>query len=94
MDENYLGVRDGKITSYVGPDATAAFRAITIASALRFYAKTGMKVNRSYSPTLMLRAASDMTKKNYRRGEYLRAADDLMKWADEMKAALPVREED
>jgi hypothetical protein len=94
MDENYLGVRGGKVMSYVGPDATAAFRAITIASALRFYAKTGMKVNRSYSPKLMMSAAANITQKIYKRGEYLRAADDLMKWADEMKAALPVREEE
>ena len=89
--ENYLQVDSSdKVTSYCGPDAMAAFRALTIASALRLYAKTGMKANRAYTPTNMLNAATGITGKKYKRGEYVRAADDLTSWANEMKASLPI----
>ena len=89
---SYLEVRDGKITTYVGEDATRAFQAIAIAHALKFYAKTGMKVNRMYTPTAMLKVATSITGKSYKRGAYAEAGDDLQKWADEMKAALPIVE--
>lgn len=46
-------------TSFVGADAVSAFRALSIASGLRFYAKTGMKINRAYTPSNMLRAATE-----------------------------------
>jgi hypothetical protein len=91
-EDSYLGVRDSKITSYVGPDAVQAFRALTIASGLRLYAKTGMKPNRAYTPTAMLKAATGITGKTYKRGAYVEAADDLQSWANEMKAALPIVE--
>jgi len=90
--DSYLGVRDGKVTSYVGPEATEAFRAISIGSALKFYAKTGMKVNRAYTPTRMLQVASSMTGKTYKRGQYAQAGDDLINWANAIKASLPVVE--
>ena len=88
-EDSYLGVRDGQITSYVGEDATRAFQAIAVAHALRFYAKTGMKMNRMYTPTNMLKVASSITGKKYKARAYVEAADDLQKWANEMKAALP-----
>jgi len=90
--ESYLGVRDGKVTSYCGPDAVQAFQAIAIAHALRFYAKTGMKVNRMYTPTAMLKVATSITGKKYARGAYVEAADDLQAWADLMKSSLPIVE--
>lgn len=76
-------------TSFVGADAVSVFRALSIASGLRFYAKTGMKINRAYTPSNMLRAATEITGKKYKRGEYERAAADLTAWAQTMKAALP-----
>ena len=53
------------------------FRAVVIEHALRLYAKTGMKANRMYTPTNMLKAAASMTGFTYKRGQYLQAADDL-----------------
>jgi hypothetical protein len=69
-----------------------AFQAIAIAHALRFYAKTGMKVNRMYTPTAMLKVATSITGKKYARGAYVEAADDLQAWADLMKSSLPIVE--
>jgi hypothetical protein len=66
------------------------YRARVIASSLRLYAKTGMKPNRAYTPTSMLKAASGITGEKYKRGEYLKAAADLTALADEMQ---PVAEE-
>lgn len=54
-----------------------AYRAMVISGALRMYARTGMKVNRAYTPSAMLAAATSMTGVKYKRGEYLKAADDL-----------------
>lgn len=68
-------------TSFNGREAVNVYRITVIASALRFYAKTGMKVNRAYTPTAMLNAASEMTGKKFKRGQYLEAAVAL----DELK---------
>jgi hypothetical protein len=63
--------------SFNGADAVNVYRAKVIASALRFYAKTGMKVNRAYTPTAMIKAANEMTGHVYRRGQYEAAAAAL-----------------
>lgn len=89
MTDSYIQYNAGG-TSLVGPDAVALFRAVTIASGLRLYAKTGIKPNRSWTPTAMLAAATGITGKPYKRGQFLIAADDVDLWASTMKAALPV----
>lgn len=76
-------------TAFVGRDAVKLYQATVLASALRLYAKTKMQVNRMYTPSRMLVAATAVTGKAYKRGEYQKAADDLKLWADEMAAALP-----
>lgn len=50
---------------------------LTIASALTLYAKTKLKVNRAYTPTNMLNAATKITGVTYKRGEYQKAANDI-----------------
>jgi len=59
------------------------FQALAIRHGLRLYAKTGMKPNRDWTPTAMLRVASQITGKKYKRGDYLRAADDIKAVLDE-----------
>ena len=95
----YTGTPDGRTESYIkagpggmlfaGPDAVELFRVTALATALRTYARSGMRMNRALTPTRMLALASAVTRKAYRRGEYDRAADDLKVWCDEMSAALP-----
>ena len=43
------------------PAQISLFRAKVILSAIKLYLKTGMKVNRAYTPTNMRNAVSDMT---------------------------------
>lgn len=81
--------KTGQARTFSGPDGVGVFRAAVIASGLRLYAKTGIKPNRMYTPTAMLAAASGITGKNYKRGQYEQAAADLSIWVQEMKAALP-----
>jgi hypothetical protein len=76
-------------TTFAGPDSVALYRATVLRSALQLYARTGMKPNRAYTPTRMLRTAEAITHKKYKRGEYQRAANDLKIWCDTMSAALP-----
>ena len=66
---------------FEGPQQVQVYRAIVLASGLRLYSKTGMKPNRMWTPTNMLRAAQSITGKRYPRGAYLAAAEDLTAWA-------------
>jgi len=58
------------------------FQAITLARALRLYARTGMKANRAYTPSAMLATASQITGQSFPSRAYLEAADALTTWAD------------
>jgi hypothetical protein len=80
-------------TMFAGRDAVKLYQATAIASGLRLYAKTGMKPNRAWTPSAMLKAASGFTGKSYKRGQYVQAADDLKTWCDAMAAALPIIDE-
>lgn len=53
------------------------YQRLAIASALEVYAKHKMRVNRAYTPTNMLKTASRLTGKTFKRGEYLKAAAAL-----------------
>lgn len=65
-----------------GEAAVQVFRAKTIATALRLYAKTGMKVNRAYTPTNMLTTATAITGQKFKRGQFEQAAQALTEWAE------------
>lgn len=80
----------GECVSFVGPDAIALYRALIIEKAIRLYVKTGLKPSRMYTPTAMLKAASSITSKQYRRGDLLKAADDIRTWSDTMRAGMQV----
>lgn len=80
-------------TTFAGKDAVNLFRAATLMSALKFYAKTGMKVTRNVSPGDMLKLANQYTGKTYKRGQYAEAAEGVRVWIETMKAALPITDE-
>ena len=58
------------------------WQALAIKHALRLYAATGIKANRSYTPSNMLKAASKITGNAYKRGQYQEAVADLAAWVD------------
>jgi len=71
--------------SFAGSDVDI-FRALAMASALRLYAKTGMKPSRHATPTVMLQNAAMLTGKKYKRGGFEQAAQDLTELANILKA--------
>lgn len=91
-DNSRLETRDGRVVSYIGQDGITLFQAITLRSALRLWAEHRMLVNRQWTPTLMLTVAGRFSGKTYKRGEHALAAEDVQKWIDAMRAALPVVE--
>lgn len=93
MNQDHIVARNGQCTTFVGADAVAYVRAQTLASALQLYAKHKIVPTRTVTPTKMLTMATGYTGKTYKRGQYQQAADDVAKWAAEMKAALPVVEQ-
>ena len=92
MPDSQIIYRNGS-TSFVGADAVSFFRAATIAGGLRMYAEHHILPSRSWTPTAMLKAATSITGKAYKRGEYLLAADEVRMWAKTMKSALPAVDE-
>jgi hypothetical protein len=90
MNDSYIGVNSkGECSSFVGSDAVNYVRAELLASSLRLYAECKIIPTRGVTATKMLKMATGYTGKAYKRGQYLTAACDVKKWADEMKAALP-----
>ncbi len=83
---------DGNAATFVGRRAVNVFACAAVASALKLYAKTGMKVNRAYTPTNMLafvnRELGLTGKKAFKRGQYVQAAEALSAFLQAEKAAI------
>ena len=69
-------------TVYEGKLEVQKFRALAIASALDLYARTGMKANRAYTPSNMMRVAKEITGKTFKARDYTGAATALREWCD------------
>lgn len=57
--------------------AVQKYQQLVIAKALEVYAKTGMKVNRDYTPKNMMAMATKITGKKFKARDYLGAAKAL-----------------
>ena len=68
------------MTTFVREQGVETFRAISLKAGLRLFAKTGMKPNRAWTPTAMLKTAGTITGKVYKRGQYDLAVADLDAW--------------
>ena len=91
MDSS-LHVKDGRITAYVGFDATRLMRARMLKSFIDLHKKTGMIPTRGVTITKMFKMAKEYTGQTYKRGEHDRAVNDLNVWIANMMSALPVVE--
>lgn len=82
-------------TTFSGPDAVAYFRARALRSAIQMYVKSGGQIipTRGMGITRMLQTASEFTSIKYKRGEALRAINDLTIWIATMQSALPITSE-
>jgi len=88
--ESYIEKSAGGL-SFVGPEATTLFAAVALKSALVGYAKFKMQPNRHYSPTYMLKAASGLTGRQYKRGQHAQAAQDVAAWIETARANIQTR---
>lgn len=79
---------NGNARSFVGEGAVAMFAMAVIASGLRLYAKTGMRPNRAYTPTAMMRATEHHTGFTFKKRDYIGAADALSAKVQEEKARI------
>jgi len=59
------------------PTQIDAYRALVVAKGLEFWAKHKMRLNRAYTPSNLMAAASQITGKKYRARDYLVAAADI-----------------
>lgn len=62
------------------------YQAITIKAGLRLYMKTGMKPNRMWTPSAMMRTASNITGKKFKARDYQGAIDALEALLQEAEA--------
>jgi len=74
--------------SFTGTNGVNVYRATVFASALRLYAKTGIKVNRAYTPTAMMKVATEITGVKFKARDYEGAAEVLTTWARDMAAKI------
>ena len=92
MTDSSITLHSSGAISYDGPEAVDLYRAKTLASALKMYARSGIIPTRGVTITVMLRMATGYTRKAYKRGDALKASEDVKVWADTLMAAMPIRE--
>lgn len=89
-DNSSITVTKGVATTYSGPDATNLFRCKMLKSMIGLHRKTGMIPTRGVTITKMFTMAQEYTGQKYKRGEHLRAEEDLGVWISTMLSALPI----
>ncbi len=70
---------------FSGRTAVAVYQAMTLKHALKLYAKTGIKANRAYTPSAMMRLASGITGKRFKARDYIGAIAALEVWINNLK---------
>jgi hypothetical protein len=63
-------------------EGITVYRAVALKHGLRLYVKTGIKPNRLWTITNMLKAAGLITGKAYKRGHAAQAIHDLEVWIE------------
>lgn len=71
------------MTTSTGQAGVNTFVAISLKSAIKLYARTGMKANRAYTPKNMLAKASEITGKAFKARDYDGAIAALEAWIAE-----------
>lgn len=89
MNDSQVSISNSGVC-FSGPDAVNLARAISVKSALRL-AMVGITI-RGITKTGLLKIASEYTGKQYNRGEYEKAREDLTTWIETMKLALPIED--
>ncbi len=74
--------------SFSGPNAVEVFRSLSLASGLKLYASAKILPNRMWTPSAMMKAASQITGKQFKPRDYEGAAKALQKWAEALRATI------
>lgn len=64
------------------------YQAVVIKSAIKLYARTGLRANSSYTPTAMKMTAEAITGKTFKRGDWQSMQDALQEWIDSQAGLL------
>jgi hypothetical protein len=89
MNDSQVSISNGGVM-FAGPDAVNLYRAMSVRASLRIVG-IGMSI-KGVSKTGLLKIASEYTGKQYKRGEYEKAREDLTTWIETMKLALPIED--
>lgn len=89
MNDSIVSISNGGMM-FSGPDAVNLYRAMSVRASLRIVG-IGMSI-KGVSKTRLLKIASEYTGKQYKRGEYEKAREDLTTWIETMKLALPIED--
>lgn len=73
-------------------DGITLYQASQLRSFLKLYAKTGMIPTRGVTITKMLKMASTFTGKTYKRGDAMKAHEDMHQWVEAAKASMPIED--
>lgn len=75
------------MTTFTGPAEVQIYRAITVKHGLKLYKNTGIKPNRAYTPTAMMRVAKEITGAKLKARDYEGAIKALDEWIEKQKGA-------
>ena len=89
MNDSQVSISNGGVM-FAGPDAVNLYRAMSVRASLRIVG-IGMSI-KGVSKRGLLKIASEYTGKQYKRGEYEKAREDLTTWIETMKLALPIED--
>lgn len=85
-DQNQIRASADGGTIFIGRKAVDRYTMIALKSALKGYHLFKMKPNRAWTPANMLAKATEFTGIKYKRGEYMKAHDDLKGVLDHLKS--------
>lgn len=86
--------KNGDARSFVGHEAVNVFACAAVASALRFYARTGMRINSAYTPKRMIAFAEEHLGRKFKARDYEGAAAALSERVQSEKARIAALEGD
>ena len=70
------------MTTVITGEGIRIYQALAIAKGLQLYVSLGVRPNRAWTPTAMLRTAGRITGHTYKRREYRRAIEHLELWIE------------
>ena len=75
-------------SSWTGDKAVNVFACLTVATAMKMYARTGIKANRNYTPKNMLAFVEQQTGRKFKRTQLSEAADWLLDFAKAQRVTV------